>query len=106
MEVTVLGSGVCASQLPGVPNRYPPGFLVEWGKDSKVLFECSEGIRFRLEQAGYDYCDIHHIVISHAHPDHFALPHYLQSVFVRGLYLGEKYQNPELHVYCPKPDRG
>lgn len=104
MKVTVLGSGVCASQMPGTPNRYPPGFLVTWGKDEehKVLFECSEGIRFRLERAGYDYCDIHHIAISHAHPDHFALPNFLQSVFGRGLYLGKEYQNPEVHVYCPK----
>lgn len=105
MKLIVLGSGTCASQLPGVPNRYPPGFLVTWGENeqNKILFECSEGIRFRLEQAGYDYCDIHHIAISHAHPDHYALVHYYQSVFGRILYFDEdeKCRGRELHIYCP-----
>jgi ribonuclease BN (tRNA processing enzyme) len=69
MKLTILGSGTDASQLPGIPNRFPPGFLVEWDNE-KILFECSEGIRFRLEQIGIDYASIRHLAISHSHPDH------------------------------------
>lgn len=99
MKLTILGSGTCASQLPGIPNRYPPGFLVEWGNE-KILFECSEGIRFRLEQTGYDFADIHHLAITHAHPDHYALAHFLQSVFCTGIWGGTK--NTLLNIYAPR----
>ncbi len=98
MKITVLGSGTCASQLPGIANRFPPGFLAEWD-DQKILFECSEGIRFRLEQAGHNYAAIQHIAISHSHPDHNALVHYAQSVFCYGLWGDIK--NEQLNVYAP-----
>ena len=100
MKLTILGSGTCASQLPNIPNRYPPAFLLEFGLE-KILFDCSEGIRFRLEQAGYDYADIHHIAISHSHPDHFALVHYIQSVLNKSNWGGERFKNKELIIYCP-----
>lgn len=101
MKVTILGSGTCASQLPEIPNRFPPAFLVEWA-DQKVLFDCSEGVRFRLEQAGYDYASIQHIAISHPHPDHNALVHFIQSSFCKGIWEGERPRaDRELHVYCP-----
>ena len=99
MKLTILGSGTCASQIPNVPNRYPPAFLVEFGQE-KVLFDCSEGVRFRLEQAGFQYADIHHIAISHIHPDHFALVHFIQSVFCNGLWGG--IMNTNITVYCPE----
>lgn len=100
MKLTILGSGSCANQLPGESkNRFPPGFLVEFGQ-IKILFECSEGIRFRLEDAGYDYADIHHLAISHAHADHYALIHYLQSVSCKGIWTRTKNEN--LNIYCPK----
>lgn len=98
MKLTILGSGTCASQLPGIPNRYPPGFLVEW-VDQRILFDCSEGMRFRLQDAGYDYAAIQHLAISHAHPDHFALPHFIQSVYCHGAWGGRK--NETLNIYCP-----
>ncbi len=99
MKLTILGSGTCASQLPGIPNRFPPAFLVEFGNE-KVLFDCSEGVRFRLEQAGFNHADIHHIAISHIHPDHFALIHFIQSVFCNGIWGGTK--NTDITVYCSK----
>src|SRR3989338_2756877 len=101
MKVTILGSGTCASQLPGICNRYPPAFLVGFGGE-KILFECSEGVRFRLEQAGFDYADIHHIAVSHAHADHCALVHYVQSVFCKGLWDKTKPRNEEIQIYAPK----
>ena len=83
MRLTILGSGTCVSQINGIRNRFPPAFLIEDKNNEKILFECSEGIRFRIEKAGYNYSDIEHIAISHSHPDHFALVHYLQSLFCK-----------------------
>jgi ribonuclease BN (tRNA processing enzyme) len=96
MKITILGSGTCGSQLPGVPNRFPPAFLVEWDGE-KLLFDCSEGVRFRLEHAGYYYADLHHIAISHCHPDHNALVHYVQSVCCWNGWAGPP--NPEINIY-------
>ena len=101
MKLTILGSGTDASQIPGIPNRYPPGFLVEWDQE-KVLFDCSEGVRFRLEKVGVDYASIRHLAISHSHPDHYALPQFLQSVWNKGLWGGKHFTDHDLHIYGPK----
>src|SRR3989338_11569716 len=100
MKLTILGTGTCVSQFPDIPNRFPPAFLVEWGNE-KVMFDCSEGVRFRLEQMGYDYADIQHVAISHPHPDHCALVHFIQSVYVKGMWWREKFKNGKLNIYCP-----
>ena len=98
MHITVLGSGTCASHVPGIPTRFPPGFLVEYGEE-RILFECSEGIRFRLEKIAVPYGEIQHLAISHIHADHFALPNLVQSMFCYGLFCGSK---PEvLSLYVP-----
>jgi ribonuclease BN (tRNA processing enzyme) len=100
MKLTILGAGTAASGLPATRGHdYPPGFLVEWS-DQKILFECSEGIKFRLQQAGYNYADIHHIAISHSHPDHNMFLPYLQAVYLYGMWGGEK--NEEIHLYAPE----
>lgn len=101
MKITILGAGVAASDyLKGDNvNRYPPGFLVTWGEDNQLLFECSTGIDRRLEDAGYDYADIHSIAISHPHPDHCAPIHFYQSVFCKGVFGGTK--NQQLTFYGP-----
>ncbi|MFB6226410.1 MAG: MBL fold metallo-hydrolase [Candidatus Paceibacteria bacterium] len=103
MKLTILGSGVCSNnyfdQDLQLDQRYPPAYLLEF-EDNKMLFECSELVRFRLEQSGFNYADIQHLAISHAHPDHFALVHYIQSVYCRGLW-GET-KNETLNIYCPE----
>ncbi|MEP7162857.1 MAG: MBL fold metallo-hydrolase [Candidatus Moraniibacteriota bacterium] len=96
MKLVILGSGVCASQLPGIPNRFPPGFLVEW-ESERVLFDCSEGIRFRLEQAGYDYAAIEHVAVTHPHPDHYAFPYFYQSMCCTGWWGGAKSRGVTLY---------
>ncbi len=64
MKLTILGAGVGASGLAGAA-QYPPGFLLEWDDASaqdgkqKILFDCSEGVGFRLAQAGYEYSPSH-----------------------------------------------
>lgn len=102
MKLHILGSGVCASQLGNqIPNRFPPGFVVEW-ENQKIMFECSEGIRFRLEKMGFDYGSIKHLAISHCHPDHYNLVHYYQSIYCKGLWCkGENYKKFQIKVFCP-----
>ncbi len=97
MKLTVLGCGSPAS--PRAANRYPPGYLVEF-RGHKLLFECSEGIRFRLEQAGHAYTEIQDVAISHAHPDHYALIHFLQPALCPG--IRNEFKNDSLNIYCPK----
>jgi ribonuclease BN (tRNA processing enzyme) len=100
MKLTILGSGTCGSQLPGIENRYPPAFLVEWDGE-KVLFDCSEGVRFRLEQAGHYYASIKHIAISHVHADHNALVQYVQAVTCWNGWSGGP-RNDHINIYAPK----
>lgn len=99
MKLTVLGSGTCGSQMPGVANRFPPAFIVETG-ERNIMFDCSEGVRFRLEKAGFDFVDINHLCISHAHPDHYAFVHFLQSIGCINSWLGP--HNERIDVYAPR----
>ncbi len=99
MRLTILGSGTSCSHVPGIPNRYPPAFLIEWDNEM-LLFDCSEGVRFRLEQAGILYADIHHIALSHAHPDHNALVNYVHSIAYRNGLVEER--NSHIDVYAPR----
>jgi ribonuclease BN (tRNA processing enzyme) len=98
MKLTILGSGTCVNQLPNVPNRFPPGFLIEWDNE-KLLLDCSEGIRFRIEQAGVDFTNINHVAISHPHPDHCAIIQFIQAKYVS--YAWQHQENHDLHIYCP-----
>lgn len=100
MKITILGAGTCVLDSRKNSNQYPPAFLVEFARE-KILFECSEGIRFQLKQAGHEYTQIKHLAISHAHPDHLALLHHLQSIYCKGIWFGEKFRLPKLHIYCP-----
>jgi ribonuclease BN (tRNA processing enzyme) len=99
MRLTILGSGTSCSNVPGIPNRYPPAFLVEWD-DQMILFDCSEGVRFRLEQVGVLYANLHHIALSHAHPDHNALVNYVHSIAYRNGLVEDK--NSYINVYAPQ----
>lgn len=105
MKITILGSGTPASQLTGIVNRYPPGFLVSAGGEN-ILFECTEGIRFRLEQAGYDYADLKHLAISHAHADHSgALWPTVLAIYCKDIWdevrVRTSRKNNQIEVYCP-----
>lgn len=85
LKVIALGAGVCATCGVKGPRRYPPGFLIDYN-GQLLLLEASEGIRFRIEDAGYDYGKVAHIALSHVHPDHAALPQLLQSKLCRVLW--------------------
>lgn len=67
MKITILGSGTC---IPSI-NRGSSGYFFDTGKN-KILFDCGNGITWKLERLGESYTDITHIFISHIHPDHTA----------------------------------
>lgn len=101
MKVVLLGTGVGTSGLDGIPDRFPPGVLVE-SQGELLLFDCSEGIRFRIAKAGYEFTSIHHIAISHPHADHNVLQPFLLAVFLRGKLGGEKYKNESISIYSSR----
>lgn len=105
MKIHVLGAGTCMNDLPvpGTQNQFPPGFFIRWGDGplEHLMLECAEGVRFRLPQMGIPLESVRKIAISHAHPDHFALLHYLHSVSVRPMFAGESFRVPELEIYAP-----
>jgi ribonuclease BN (tRNA processing enzyme) len=100
-KITILGSGTCTSHFaPNVKLRHPPAFLIEYNGTS-LLLDCSEGVRLRLESIGFDYSKVQHIALSHAHPDHCAIIHFIQSQFCKGLFGGDQFKNDILNFYCP-----
>lgn len=65
MQLYILGSGTCVPNN----NRGSSGYLLIM-EESKVLFDCGNGVTWKLEKLGVNYLDIDHIFISHFHPDH------------------------------------
>lgn len=96
--IHVLGSGTC-HPVPGGKRRAHPGFFVRWGEGNRhLLIECSQMIAERLETIGEDPYDVRHLAISHAHPDHYALPQFVQTAFCAGLSRAN-HESTELAVY-------
>jgi ribonuclease BN (tRNA processing enzyme) len=98
MKITILGAGVAASQLPGIRNRNMPAIVVEFG-DNTLLFDCGEGTRFKLEEAGFQYAEIRHVAITHVHADHCVFTPFYQSVFVNKHWQGLPSGN--MYIYAP-----
>ena len=67
MEIQILGSGTC---IPSA-RRGSSGYLVTL-ESTKVLFDCGNGVTWKLEKSGVNYLEIEHIFITHMHPDHNA----------------------------------
>jgi len=74
MRVTVLGSS--ASFAPA--GKACSGYLVE-GDGAKVLLDCGNGALANLTRV-MDPLDLDAVVLSHAHPDHFADVYALQAL--------------------------
>jgi len=100
IKITALGTGVCSSHFHPVADcrRKPPGFLVECD-EYKILLDCSQDMAARLEERGIPMESINMILLSHAHPDHNALIHFIQSVFAKGIWGKEKME--QLSVILP-----
>ncbi len=99
-KVIALGTGVCSNGYCSLPERQPPGFLVD-ADGVLVLFDCSEGIRYRLEAAGYDYGYVQHVAVTHAHPDHAALPQFLQAKSCRRIFADNHPEFGVCDIYMP-----
>lgn len=104
MRLLALGTGTCVGAAPGTRLRKPPLFALDVAPDGSpprwILFECSEGARWRLADAGVDPLDVHHVAVSHPHADHAALPQFVQSRACEALF-GVGLRAPSLSVYLP-----
>lgn len=98
--VYALGTGVCANGYLPNTDRQPPGFFIDVD-GVLILFDCSEGIRYRIQDIGYDYGDVQHVAVSHAHPDHAALPQFLQARSCRRIFANDKPEFGLCTVYMP-----
>ena len=103
IRVLALGTGVCADTPHTRLTRQPPGFLVSIG-DLHLLLDCSEGIRYRCVAAGVSPALITQIFVTHAHPDHVALPQFIQSKFCNFLFNNPHHdpRSTELNVFLPQ----
>lgn len=103
-RVFVLGSGTCFPE-PGRKRRAHPLFYVDWdGGKRHLLLECSQGAAERLETIGVSPGNIRHLAVSHAHPDHFALPQFVQAAHCALLVnqpAAPTPTTPTLNVYGP-----
>lgn len=90
MRVLLLGTGTCLNPPPGAVPRLPPLFAVELSAPGEpprwLLFDCSEGARWRLPAAGVDPCWVKHVALSHPHADHAALPQFFQGRACEAIY--------------------
>jgi ribonuclease BN (tRNA processing enzyme) len=107
MRLAILGSGTCLGPLPGTKARMPPLFALDVAPRGEkhpqwLLFDCSEGARWRLPEAGIDPARVQHIAISHPHPDHAALPQFIQGRACEALFRppGDP-QSLALKLYLP-----
>lgn len=104
MRLVALGTGTCTTAPPGQRQRLPPLFALDVAREGEapswILFECSEGARWRLLDAGIDPRMIEHVAVSHPHPDHAALPQFVQSRACEMIF-GDGTRASRLNVYLP-----
>lgn len=67
MELTILGSGIGLPQV----SRNAPGYLVKVNK-KLIMLDAGEGTKRQIVRAGYNFFDLHYILITHTHVDHVA----------------------------------
>lgn len=101
MKLLTLGTGTCVPNI-GSEWRSPPAFLVTLDDGTRILFDCSQGTYDRLIRNGIDPADIHYICLSHPHPDHNALVHYIQTVAVRPFWDTVARRPDKIWVYGPR----
>ncbi len=94
LEVIILGAGIW-----GNDESFPPSVLVNTGR-SLILFDCGEGVRFRINNAGYSVTDIEHIAITEIHPDHCALLQFYQAVHCKGIHAKSR-RRSLINIYAP-----
>lgn len=100
LKVLALGTGNCSNGYAPNTDRKPPGFLVDVD-GILILLDCSEGIRYRLQEKGYEYGLVQHVAVTHGHPDHACLPQFLQAKSCRRLWGKDQPEFGVCTVYMP-----
>lgn len=101
VKVIALGTGVCSNfYMKCTVERKPPGFLVD-ADGTFILLDCSAGIRYRMEELGYDYGYLQHVAITHAHPDHAALAQFIQAKSCRRIFHDDHPEFGVCTIYMP-----
>lgn len=104
MELVILGSGTCFPPPPGAAFRYPPLFALNAAPPGEparwVVFDCSEGARWRLAAAGIDPGSVGHVAVSHPHADHAALPPFVQARACEA--IADRASARPLRLYLPR----
>ncbi|MBD3251846.1 hypothetical protein GF380_05360 [Candidatus Uhrbacteria bacterium] len=102
LKVIALGTGVCSNCYMSCEyDRRPLGFLLDID-GTLLLLDCAEGTRHQLQKVGYDYGYVQHVAISHAHPDHAALPQFLQAKSCRRIFNDDHNEFGVCTVYMPE----
>lgn len=103
MRLLLLGTGTCLDPLVGATPRLPPLFALDASAPGEpplwILFDCSEGARWRLPAAGVASSLVRHIALSHPHADHAALPQFLQGRACEGVF---RKNAPPLSLHLPR----
>ncbi len=95
LEAIILGAGIW-----GNDESFPPSALVNTGR-SLILFDCGEGVRFRINNVGYNVTDVEHIAITEIHPDHCALLQLYQAIHCKGIHAKNR-RKLLINIYAPR----
>ncbi len=80
MQLTLLGTG---TPKPN-PRRAGPSSLIRAGDDA-ILVDCGSGVVHRLVQSGVSPGEVHSLLLTHLHADHFIdLAHFLVIRWITG----------------------
>ena len=92
-SLTLLGTGTCQIEF----ERRASSVLLELN-NTYILFDCGHGVIQRLLEVGVQHNQIHHVVLSHFHPDHVSdLIPFLQA----GAWSRQNPRTQDLHIYGP-----
>jgi len=92
-SLTLLGTGTCQIEL----ERRASSILLELD-GTYMLFDCGHGTLQRLLEVGVQHNQVHHIILSHFHPDHVSdLIPFMQA----GAWSRQNPRTQDLHIYGP-----
>ncbi|MBO0778513.1 MAG: MBL fold metallo-hydrolase [Ktedonobacteraceae bacterium] len=92
-SLTLLGTGTCQIEF----ERRASSVLLELD-GTYILFDCGHGVVQRLLESGVHHNQLHHIVLSHFHPDHVSdLIPFMQA----GAWSRRDPRTTDLHIYGP-----
>ncbi|HTI15542.1 MAG TPA: ribonuclease Z [Dictyobacter sp.] len=92
-NITLLGTGTCQIEF----QRRASSVLLDLA-GTPILFDCGHGVVQRLLEAGVQHNQLHHIILSHFHPDHVSdLIPFLQA----GAWSQQNPRTEDIHIYGP-----